>query len=102
MLPNLTTLLVHRHGRVAPEFTNPESIGRTITRMSVIGNPIAFHLQQHKKLCMALKARNLQLIGDLSMCVAMRACNDPIPRHADLLREAKQNLSVSVGLALIV
>ena len=92
-LPNLATLVVYCHGNIALEFTHPESIGHTVKRMTVAGKPISFHKQQHEKLCIALKARDLQLIGDSGMCIALSACNGRIlPDAATLLRQAKQDL----------
>ena len=74
-----------------------KGFGHTITRMSVIGEQIHFHRQQHQELCMALKVRNLELVGDWSRCIALHADNKPMPAIAELLRQAMQGFACQCG-----
>ena len=92
-LPNLETLLVFCKKNFALDFVDPHRFGHTITKMSVVGEQIHFHRQQHKELCEALTARNLELVGDRNRCIAVHASNKPIPASRELLRQAMQGFA---------
>ncbi len=54
-LPNLETLLVICTGSVDVDFADPDSLGRTITSMSVAGSQIHFFQEQRHVLLTALR-----------------------------------------------
>ena len=92
-LPSLETLLVSCNRNVELKFTDPEGLGRTITRMSVAGQQIHFDLQQQRELISALHARSMELVGDWNRCMAVHASkNNPIPTAAELLGQTWQGL----------
>ena len=92
-LPNLETLLVVCTGSVALDFADPDSLGRTITRMSVAGTQIHFFQEQRRVLLMALRTRGLTLIGDWDKCVAVHESKAPVPLTAELLEQARVGLA---------
>ena len=92
-LPNLETLLVSCKENVALDFVDAYSLGRTITRMGVIGTAIHFRTQQQQELCTALEARGLRLGGDCERCIAIHQSNGLAP-HVDVLhQQAVQGLA---------
>ena len=88
-LPNLEMLLVFCERNVALDFIDPKSLGLIIKKMSVVGKQIQFDRQQHGELCMALEARDLELVGDWSKCIAMCPNNTIVPTAAELREQAK-------------
>ncbi len=92
-LPNLETLLVVCTRSVALDFVDAASLGCTITNMSVTGKDIHFHKEQRQELCIALKARDLALVGDWWRCIAVRGCNDPVCPAEELHRQAVLGLA---------
>ncbi len=92
-LPKLKTLLVRCKGSVALDFVDADSLGQTITKLSVTGRRIFFNGQQRKKLCTALRTRDLVLDGDWDKCVAVYGSNDPAPTVAELLQQTMQGLA---------
>ena len=87
-LPNLETLLVSCKRSVALDFVDAHSFGHMVTRMSIIGEQIYFHRQQHEELCSVLKSKNLKLVGDLNRCIAIHASEERVPAVAELVRQA--------------
>ena len=101
-LPSLETLLVFSHSVFAFDFVAPESLGRTIKRMSIRGEKIPFKAWQHQDLCKALNSRSLKLAGEwegewsglygCEVVIALIACDDRVPTRAELLEQAGQGI----------
>ena len=92
-VPNLETLLIGCIGSVALDFVDADSLGYTITTMSVTGEYIHFDRQQHRELSLALQVRDLELVGDWRSCISVRGCNEAIHPEEELQWQAKQGLA---------
>ena len=98
-LPNLATLLVSCKENLALDFTDPDHLGRTITRMVFSARSMHFKAKQKQELCRALKARGLQLAGDCrgSRCRAVQKVDDPNPGIAELEEQHKNGFECKCG-----
>ncbi len=104
-LPNLETLLVSCESILALDFTDPEYLGRTITKIVLSAQDMRFHAKQHQRHYRALSTRGLALSGDWSRCaldtytllIAVQTMDDPSHGIAEALKQYKQAFGCTCG-----